>query len=129
MAWLCDPVLAAAELLVIYRLTLLPTADRAAAGMVMVMVLALASPAFVINAMSFYSMTAHLLCNAAFGFLLLQPTARRAAVAELIGGLSLTLHNPPPHMRFAVRHRRCACSGAGIYGLRSPRCSRATFPS
>jgi len=100
VSWLCNPVLGAAALLVIYRLTLSLTNYRTAAGAAVV--LALASPAFVINAISYYSMTAHLLCNAAFTLLLLRPNARRAVAAGLIGGLALTLHNPLPHMLFAA---------------------------
>jgi hypothetical protein len=99
-SWLCNPVLAAAALLVIHRLTLLLTDDHVAAGTAILV--ALASPAFIVNAISYYSMTAHLLCNAAFALLLLQPTARGAALAGLIGGLALTLHNPLPHMLFAA---------------------------
>lgn len=99
-AWLCNPVLAAAALLVIYRLTLSITEDGPAAGAAIVV--AVASPAFVVNAISFYSMTAHLLCNAAFALLLLKPTVWRAAAAGLVGGLALTLHNPLPHILFAA---------------------------
>jgi hypothetical protein len=98
--WLCNPVLAAAALIVIYRLALSVTGDRMAAGTAAVV--SIASPAFVINAISFYSMTAHLLCNAAFTLLLLRPTALRAATAGLIGGLALTLHNPLPHILYAA---------------------------
>jgi len=98
--WLCNPVLGALSLYVIHRLTLAMTASREAAGLAMLF--SVASAAFVINAISFYSMTAHLLCNAIFALLLLNPTRARAFGAGVIGGLALTLHNPLPHVLFAA---------------------------
>jgi len=98
--WLCNPVLGAAALLVIHRLTWSVTRDGLAATMAVLFTLA--SPAFVINAISYYSMTAHMLCNAAFVLLLLAPTPGRAVLAGAIGGLALTLHNPLPHILFAA---------------------------
>jgi hypothetical protein len=98
--WLCNPVLGALSLYVIHRLTLALTASREAAGLAMLF--SVASAAFVINAISFYSMTAHLLCNALFTLLLLNPTTARVFGAGVIGGLALTLHNPLPHVLFAA---------------------------
>lgn len=98
--WLCNPLLGAAALMVIHRLALSLTQDKLAAGTAVL--LTLASPAFVVNAISYYSMTAHLLCNAAFVLLVMQPASGRCALAGLIGGLALTLHNPVPHMLFAA---------------------------
>lgn len=98
--WLCNPVLGALSLYVISRLTLALTASREAAGMAMLF--SIASAAFVINAISFYSMTAHLLCNAVFALLLLKPTRARVFGAGVVGGLALTLHNPLPHLLFAA---------------------------
>ncbi|MEJ1960444.1 MAG: hypothetical protein WDO56_02360 [Gammaproteobacteria bacterium] len=98
--WLCNPVLGAASVWVIHRLTLALTQSVAAAGAAMLFTLA--SAAFVVNAMSFYAMTAHLLCNAIFALLLLKPSPGRCFAAGLTGGLALTLHNPVPHMLFAA---------------------------
>jgi len=52
--------------------------------------------------MSYYSMTAHALANAAFALLLLEPTVRRCFAAGLIGSIALVLHNPLPHTLFAL---------------------------
>jgi hypothetical protein len=98
--WLCNPALGALSLYVIYRLTLALTASREAAGLAMLF--SVASAAFVINAISFYSMTAHLLCNAVFALLLLNPSRARVFGAGVVGGLALTLHNPLPHALFAA---------------------------
>ena len=98
--WLCNPVLGGLAVWTIHRLTLELTESTEAAGASVMF--ALASAAFVVNSISFYSMTAHLVCNAVFVLLLLRPTVHRAAAAGLIGGLALTLHNPVPHMLFAV---------------------------
>jgi hypothetical protein len=98
--WLCNPVLGALSVWVIHRLTLRLTDSVTAAGAAALF--ALASAAFVVDAMSFYSMTAHLLLNAIFALLLIAPTPGRCALAGLAGGLSLTLHNPVPHMLFAT---------------------------
>lgn len=98
--WLCNPVIAALAILVVYRMAKDLTGSLLAAGIaVMFMV---ASPVFTVNASTFYAMTAHLLCNAVFALLLFRPTPARAAVAGLVGGLSLTLHNPVPHILFAT---------------------------
>lgn len=98
--WLCNPVLGGLSVWTIHRLTLQVTESTDAAGASVLFTLA--SAAFVVNSISFYSMTAHLLCNAVFAILLLRPTVPRAVAAGLIGGLALTLHNPVPHMLFAV---------------------------
>ena len=98
--WLCNPALGAAAVWAIHRLTLELTESFEAAGASILFTLA--SAAFVLNAISFYAMTAHLLCNAAFSLLLLRPTLIRAAAAGLIGGLALTLHNPMPHILYAI---------------------------
>ncbi len=97
--WLCNPVLGGLSVWVIHRLTVRVTGSVEAAAAAVLF--SIASAAFVVNAISFYSMTAHLLCNAIFALLLLEPTPRRAFFAGLIGGLALTLHNPVPHLLFA----------------------------
>lgn len=98
--WLCNPLLGALAVWVIHRLTFRLTDSKTAAGAAALFTLA--SAAFTINSISFYSMTAHLLCNAVFALLLLSPSPSRCMLAGLIGGLALTLHNPLPHLLFAT---------------------------
>ena len=98
--WLCNPLLGGLAALIIHRLTLELSGSRTAAGAAMLFTAG--SAAFVVNAISFYSMTAHLLCNALFALLLLRPSQLRALAAGFVGGLALNLHNPIPHMLFAL---------------------------
>ena len=62
----------------------------------------IASPMFIVNSMSYYSMPAHLLANTLFALLLIDPTRRRLLLAGLVGSFALTLHNPFPHVLFAL---------------------------
>ena len=98
--WLCNPVLGGASVWVIHQLTLRLTSSLEAAGAAVLFTLG--SAAFVINSISFYSMTAHLLCNALFALLLLSRTPRGAFLAGLTGGLAVTLDNFVPHSLFAI---------------------------
>jgi len=98
--WAANPVLSALTLPALHRLALAISGSREAAGWAVLFLLA--SPVFVVCALSYYSMPAHLLCNLLYASLLLRPTAGRALVAGLIGGLALTLHNPAPHLLFAA---------------------------
>jgi hypothetical protein len=98
--WLLNPLLGAATVLVVHRLALELFGDRESAGFAVL--LTLASPAVTINAMSYYSMPAHLLANGLFMLLLLRPTAARVFAAGLLGSLALVLHNPAPHALFAL---------------------------
>jgi len=98
--WLCNALLAGLSLLLIHRITLQLTADRQAAGWAVLFTLA--SGAFLGNAISYYSMQAHLTANLLFAWLLLKPSSWRAAAAGLVGSLALVLHNPFPHTLFAL---------------------------
>jgi hypothetical protein len=98
--WLCNPILSALTLLVIYRLAMELFDDRGAAGFALL--LTIASPVFFANGISYYSMPAHLLANSVFALLLVRPTPLRAAVAGVVGSLALVMHNPVPHMLFAA---------------------------
>lgn len=98
--WAANPALGALALPALHRLTLRLTGSADAAGWAML--LAAASPAFVVNAISYYSMPAHLLANLLFALLLLTPSPARALAAGAIGSIALTLHNPVPHLLFAV---------------------------
>ena len=59
------------------------SAIRGSAGLAIL--LAIASSAFSVNAMSFYSMTAHALANGLFALLLLRPTVWRCLIAGVVG--------------------------------------------
>ena len=98
--WACNPVISALTLPVMHRLALRLFADRETAGLVVL--LTLGSPVFFADGISFYSMSAHLLANSVFALLLLDPTPRRALAAGVVGSIALTLHNPVPHMLFAI---------------------------
>jgi hypothetical protein len=98
--WLCNPVITALTLLVIHRLALEMFDSREAAGFALL--LTIASPVIFANGISYYSMPAHLLANSGFALLLVRPTVQRAVAAGVVGSLALALHNPVPHMLFAV---------------------------
>ena len=73
--WACNPLISAATLLVIHRLALRIFADRETAGLALL--LTLASPVFLADGISYYSMSAHLLANSLFALLLTRPTPGR----------------------------------------------------
>lgn len=98
--WLCNPIMSALTLLAIHRLALELFDDREAAGFALL--LTIASPVIFADGISYYSMPAHLLANSVFALLLVRPTPRRAAAAGTVGSIALVLHNPVPHMLFAV---------------------------
>lgn len=98
--WACNPLLAALSLVLIGRLATRLSGSSQAGGWAML--LALASPAFTAMAITYFSMTAHLLFNLAFVWMLLQPTPLRLAGAGLVGSYALVLHNPLPHVLFAA---------------------------
>ncbi len=92
--WLCNACLAALALLLIHSITTQITQDKRAAGWALLF--ALGSGAFVANAISFYSLQAHLTANLLFVALLLRPSRTRALCAGLVGSVALILHNPVP---------------------------------
>jgi hypothetical protein len=98
--WLCNALLAGLAIVLIHRITQAITNDRRAAGWALLFTVA--SGAFVADALSYYSMQAHLTANLAFAALLLKPTGYRSFGAGLVGSLALILHNPVPHTLFAV---------------------------
>ena len=100
ISWACNPVISALTLPAIHRLALRIFADRETAGLAVL--LTAASPVFFADGISYYSMSAHLLANCVFALLLLDPTPRRTLAAGVVGSMALTLHNPVPHMLFAV---------------------------
>lgn len=100
ISWACNPVISALTLLAAHRLALKIYGDRDAAALVVL--LTVASPVFIINGISYYSMPAHLLANTLYALLLLDPTPRKSLLAGVVGSVALTLHNPLPHLLFAL---------------------------
>ncbi len=98
--WACNPAIGALTLLVLHALAGRITAGNTTGGWAVLF--ALASPAFAVNAISFYSMPAHLLANLVFLWLIVQPTPKRLIGAGLVGAFALVLHNPVPHILFAL---------------------------
>jgi hypothetical protein len=98
--WLCNALLGGGAIYLIYRITFEITGDRRAAAWAMIF--GIASGAFFANAISYYSMQAHLTLNLLFAWLLLSPTRYRALAAGLVGSFALVLHNPLPHLLFAL---------------------------
>lgn len=98
--WLCNASLAGLAILLIHRITREISGDQRAAGWAVLFTVA--SGAFVADALSYYSMQAHLTANLAVVALLLKPSASRALGAGLVGSLALILHNPFPHALFAA---------------------------
>jgi hypothetical protein len=120
--WICNPLISAATLLATHRLALRIFGDFEAAGLAVL--LTVASPEFLADGISYYSMSAHLLANTLYALLLLPvtspgaataaapagaspagasiPTAVKAFLAGVIGSIALTLHNPVPHILFAL---------------------------
>jgi hypothetical protein len=98
--WACNPLISAATIMMIHRLAMRLFGDQETAGLTVL--LTLASPVFFCNGISYYSMPAHLLANTLFALLLTQPTPRRVFSAGVVGSVALTLHNPVPHLLFAL---------------------------
>lgn len=98
--WACNPLLSACTLVAIHKLTLKVFGRGETAGLAVLFTMA--SPEFFADGISYYSMTAHLLANACFALLLIEATPRNAMLAGLVGSIALTLHNPVPHMLFAL---------------------------
>ena len=98
--WACNPTLVAASFLLIGRLARELISAPMAAGWALLF--ALASPAFITNGITYYSMPAHLLFNLVFCWLLLEPSPWRLFLAGLVGGFAFALHNPFPHLVFAL---------------------------
>ena len=98
--WACNPLLASLALVLIARLASRLTQSREAGGWAIL--LAAGSPAFSGFALSYFPMTAHLLLNLLFAWLLIERGRRGLVSAGLVGSLALLLHNPVPHMLFAL---------------------------
>ncbi len=100
LGWLCNPLLAGFGVWLIHSITLEISRDSRSAGWAVLFTVA--SSAFLANAMSYYSMQAHLTANLLYCRLLLEPTNKRCAAAGVVGSWALVLHNPFPHTLFAI---------------------------
>jgi hypothetical protein len=98
--WACNPVLSGLTVIVMHRLALRLFGTVESAGLTIL--LTVASPVFFADGISYYSMTAHMLFNGVYTLLLLDPSRRRLILAGLVGSIALCLHNPVPHMLFAL---------------------------
>lgn len=98
--WACNPLLASAALVLMGALAERLCGAKQARGWAML--LALGSPGFTAMAITYFSMTAHLLLNLAFAWLVLGRTPLRLFLAGLLGAWALVLHNPVPHALFAL---------------------------
>jgi len=98
--WLLNPVLAGLTLVLVCPLARKLSSAPSAPGWAML--LTVASPAFVANAISYYSMEAHLFCTLLYSWLLLTPSWKRAFLAGLVGSVALVLHNPFPHLLVGI---------------------------
>ena len=98
--WACNPLLASLALLLMSRLASRLTQSTQAGGWAML--LAAGSPAFSGLALSYFPMTAHLLLNLVYAWLLIERGRRGLVYAGLVGSFALLLHNPVPHMLYAL---------------------------
>jgi hypothetical protein len=100
LPWLLNPLIGGLTVLALHRLALRLYPGTDAPGWAVLF--AIASPMFLVNCISFYSMPAHLLANTVYVLLLLDPSPKRLFAAGLTGGFALSLHQPFPHAVFAA---------------------------
>jgi hypothetical protein len=98
--WAANPAIGALTIPAIHRVARRATGSSEAAGWAVA--LTLASPVFVLNSISFYAISALLLCNVVYVLLLLQPCIGRALAAGFVGSIALVLSNPVPHLLFGA---------------------------
>jgi hypothetical protein len=101
LAWLCNPVLTAISVaaLMLTMRRLLPSAPEAAGWAA---VFALASPVFLALGVSYYAMTALMLANLIYIWGFMSPRPVTLFWSGVAGSIALTLHNPLPHLLFAL---------------------------
>jgi hypothetical protein len=98
--WLCNPLVAGGTLLLIGQIATELLEDEEARGWAML--LTLASPVFTMYAISLFSMNCHLFVNLLYVYFLLKPSKWRLVAAGFVGSWALVLHNPYPHLLFAI---------------------------
>lgn len=98
--WLLNPLLGAGTLLLIRNIAAKLYPDTNAPSWAMLFTLA--SPAFIVNCISYYSLPAQLFLNLLFTILILEMNPRRLMVAGFVGSLALIQKNPVPHIFYAL---------------------------
>lgn len=98
--WLLNPVIGGVTLVLFMGLARRIAGDEECAGWAGLLLCA--SPVFFADALSYYAMGALLLFNLLYAVLLLEPVPRRLFAAGVAGSLAATLHNPLPHLLFAL---------------------------
>ena len=98
--WLLNPIISAGTLLLLfhYMRNIFPDSVAASWGML----LTISSSVFMVNGISYYSMSAHLFLNLLYAVLFLKISPLRLFLAGLVGSFALVLHNPVPHFAFAL---------------------------
>ncbi len=100
LPWLLNALFGAGSVVLVGYLARKIFSDKAAAGWAMLF--ALASPAFSVNALSYFTMSGHLFLNLLFASLLIETTNKRLLAAGAVGSLALVLHHPFPHLLFGT---------------------------
>lgn len=98
--WLLNPLLGAGTLLLIRHIALKLYPDTNAPSWAMLFTLA--SPVFIVNCISYYSLPAQLFLDLLFTALVLEITPGRLLAAGFIGSLALIQKNPVPHIFYAL---------------------------
>jgi hypothetical protein len=99
--WILNPLISAGTLLLFfyYLRKIFPDSNLAASWGLL---LTLGSSVFLVDGISYYSMSAHLFLNLLYAVLLIKISPLRLFLAGLVGSLALVLHNPVPHFAFAL---------------------------
>ena len=98
--WLLNPLLGAGTLLLIRHIAAKLYPDTNAPSWAMLF--AIASPAFIVNCISYYSLPAQLFLNLLFTILILEISPRRLLAAGFIGSFALLQKNPVSHIFYAL---------------------------
>jgi len=98
--WLANPVIVGLTALVTWTLARELFGNKQAAGVALLLLLA--SPMVTVMGISYYAMPSHLLLNLVFAWLLFHPTPHRLIAAGFVGSWALVLHQPVPHLLFAL---------------------------
>jgi hypothetical protein len=98
--WMLNPIISAGTILLLfyYVRKILPDTVSAAWAVL----LTISSSVFMVNGISYYSMSAHLFFNLLYAILLLEISPLRLFSAGLVGSFALVLSNPIPHIAFAL---------------------------
>jgi len=98
--WLLNPLLGAGTLLLIRHIAVKLYPDTNAPSWAMLFTLA--SPAFIVNSVSYYSLPAQLFLDLLFTALILNVTPGKLVAAGFVGSIALIQKNPFPHIFYAL---------------------------